>query len=264
VGEESKSSLSNVLALLGWIVAALSLAMNYLDYQAKEADRQAILAAAPTYSLNFSSINPNSFPLEIRDVQKPVRQPFSIKHETGDQVINLRLDFEAKGGNILGLEVDQGAAGTKQDLQKDGRELVFQKDVLLPGETVSGNIITNGLVAASVTSGAEKGKPYTGFTRTVEEGPWYTSENAIGFGIFLAVVIVILGSLYWFAPTIIQTAESPQTLSQRWKITWVIAIGLLTVFGSVLRLPGPTQIFYAILLYLLITNLGKVRALFDR
>ena len=259
--DSSKSSFSTVIAVLGWIVAALSLTMNFLEYQNKQAERQALLDATPKYSWNFAPLTLNSFPPEIREIKKPVRQAFSIKHESGEPVRGLTILFRAAGGRIVDLVVEEGGRGTKYELQKEGRELVLEKAVLVPEETVSGHLITDGLVEVGAKVGAEKGQEYKRLVAPIGSRPWYLSEEFMVVGILFATVIAACFALYKFAPSVIARTTSPVEISDGAKVTWVIVIGLLTLFGGKLGIPNPTQLFYAVLLYLLVTNLGRLTAL---
>lgn len=159
-GEGGKSRFSNTVAFLGWIVAIFSLGINFLEYRAKQEEREAALTAAPKYTWNFSSLNLKSFPPEIREIKKPVRQPFALKHLSGEPVRGLHVAFRSDVGGITGVVLDEGGDRVNPELRNGGKELDIKKDILLQGEAISGYLTTDGLVEVTAKTAAEKGQEY--------------------------------------------------------------------------------------------------------
>jgi hypothetical protein len=260
-GEGGKSRFSNTVAFLGWIVAIFSLGINFLEYRAKQEEREAALTAAPKYTWNFSSLNLKSFPPEIREIKKPVRQPFALKHLSGEPVRGLHVAFRSDVGGITGVVLDEGGDRVNPELRNGGKELDIKKDILLQGEAISGYLTTDGLVEVTAKTAAEKGQEYKPLDGLIVAQPWYLREEFLIVGIALGIVLAAFLILRRFAPSIVRAINDPIELSGRTKLIWVIAIGLLMFFGRLVSLPGPAELFYALLLYLLITNLASVTAM---
>jgi hypothetical protein len=264
---ESKSSITTVIAVLGWVVATISLTLNYLDYTAKSEEREILRNSTPTYSVIFSPLNLRSFPKEIQEIKKPVQQPFLVKHERGGAIQGLRLTFQATNGGLKNVVIEEGATGIRQELQNSGKELVLEKSSLLQGDKVSGYLVTDGLIEVSFRAGAEKGQE---LKREIlgSYPPWYEQNFFIAIVLLTGLVTVVIGvlfALYKLSPVILKILEGQAEPDGRGRVLLISGIVLLMFFGHLLPLvPSVTQIFYAVLLYLLVTNLKNIGRLFGK
>jgi hypothetical protein len=119
------------------------------------------------------------------------------------------------------------------------------------------------LVLPSQHSGRGKRDSLGGY-----DPPWYEQEIFIAIVLLmggLAALIAVLFALKKLSPAIWKLLEGQAEPDRGGRVLLISGIVLLMFFGHLLPLvPSVTQIFYAVLLYLLLTNLKNIGRLFGK
>lgn len=186
---EGKSAL--VVGIMGWVVAALSLALNYATYRQVQYDREMRLIAEPAFQYSIKSYDPQMFPANFRALSEETPHPFDVRHISGKQVRDLTLQFASPEREITRIEINNGKPDTTVAISPGGREAVVKRPQLLENTTIEGVVYTKGLATVSLAGSAGMGKPLPAFSGSGATGGWGIDWEVVFIISFLAVLVIV-------------------------------------------------------------------------
>jgi len=186
---ESNSRISTPISILGWLVATLSLGLNYITYQDNRKQQFAKETEKPTFSYELATYDAKTMPKEVLNLKNPIRHNFVISHRSGRTVKGLIVAFKSGGAPISGITITEGNQGTVTVIDPGKLEAQVKKDELLPSQVVKGYVTTNGITKLDATADAFEGTDAP-TAPTYVSGTRYNIE-LLWVLLFLGLVVVI-------------------------------------------------------------------------
>ena len=254
---------TTIIAAAGWIVAVLSLTVNYFTYRDNTARREAEAIAAPKYTYEIGTLDPKIFPQQIVDV--PVRLPhrFTIRHADGKKPIRgLSAAFSTDSAKILSVEIETNAQGTQKEISENGREASLSRDILYPEQELQGTVFTDRVAKIDMRFSALEGDEFG--LQKVESSPendWpLVSLLLLAWATALAVSAVIF----------VGTLERAGLVSheRRWRtLMWVVAgvsVVMYSKLPSPFQFPSISEVFYGLGIYILLAHYREFKTVLAR
>ena len=185
---EGKSTL--IVGIMGWVVAALSLALNFATYRQVQYDREMRLVAEPAFQYSIKSYNPEMFPANFRALNEETPHPFEVRHISGKQVRDLTLQFASPEREITRIEINNGKPDTAVAISTGGREAVVKRPQLLENTTIEGVVYTKGLATVSLAGSAGTGKPLSAIPGSGASGGWGIDREDVFIISFLMLLVI--------------------------------------------------------------------------
>ena len=252
------SSFSKAISILGWIVAVLSLGLNWVIYSDSQKRREAKEKEIPTFSIELATFETKGLPQEILNLKDSIQHAFVISHRSGRSVEDLTIEFTSPGPEIVEVKVAEGKQGTNTIVEAGRLEASLKKDSLLPGQSIRGSVITKGIATLKTASAAGVGRKWTS-ADTVGTGNSPINREVLFVTLFIGVFAISIVLLAYKALPVLQasTTNAPEwDEGSRRAVLFVLV--LITIIPDFNLLPGIRSIFGIVGAYLLITNYGDI------
>jgi hypothetical protein len=250
-----------IIAGAGWVVALASLVINFLTFQDNRAQRSKALADQPTYESTLRSYDPSILPTNILAIKDPIPHEFFIVHKSGQAIKNLAIEFISRDAPILDVKIIDGQSGTDVKTNVNAREVRVTKPELLRASTVHGLVFTQGITKLNMTVDADQAVDSTALqNRLLKTRSFFASDTF--FFLFLGLVVVFLSVSAYLAMPPSSTALRTQS-GQRFLDTGLL-VSLVILAILPMDLVSPERIFYAVLLFVLVTRGRTLLSTLDR
>lgn len=255
------------IAVLGWVVALLSLLLNWVIYSDGQKRELRERREVPKYSFEIATYDARNLPDELLALKEPVRHNFSISHRTGRAAEDLDAIFKVEKSKILEVKVTEGTQGAMASVETSGNTAAISKEKLLPTESLRGYVVTEGIASVELSVSAAKGDEFS-------YSPVATGEKRFdpGFLLFVGLAVFFagaLGGLFYLAlPAMNEKglfALPPQHSTQKSKHYLAFAGFLILYWWDIFEVLPPLEtLFWAIAVFFLATNYGNLVAALDR
>ena len=262
MGQRNSSKFSNWMAVLGWIVAFLSLTLNWIVYNDARKQSLAREKEIPTFSFEMATYDTTNLPKEILDLKKEIKHNFVVTHRTGPAVQKLIAEFRSHDAEIIGINIEKGKQGISSKIETGGLEASFIKTKLLPSQSIRGYVTTRGITNLEFVLDAEVGEEFKESLTNEAVEPAVLDQNtvlAIVFLIIMAGVVIIL--IYMALPTLRESGfvgELKKNTANLFLVLLLLFLIFMADQGSLLILPTIQNLFRAIIIYFLLTNYGNI------
>lgn len=260
------SKTSVVVAVFGWVVAFLSLGLNYTKFIQEREEKQEAKRDRPVYEKSLKTYDPAILPPNILAIKEPIPHEFGISHKSGQTIRDLSIEFASPDAEISEVTLLEGQADAETRIASGAHEAKVKKLELLPSTTLRGRVITNGIAKVSMAVSASNVSDGTmasaANTRSPEDSRW-SWNSIIAAGIVGLLVLVLLGSTYFAIPAL-KTSELYESASRNdANYFLLVSIVLVTLISSV-AVPFMSELFWGIALYILVTEGRRAAALISK
>lgn len=273
-----KGKPSSWLPVLGWIVAVISLWLNWQNFNIQQQEKELKAKETPKYSYELATFDLKSLPQELLKSDSLVRHSFSVTHKTGKPVRDLAIIFRTSAARIDSIVIDEGKSGTDSKIEANGKEAQLKKEQLLPGEIVRGYVLTKGVDSVVLSISAKDGELASSSSPVIPQLPWYESEEVLipvllGLG-GLVILIFAYGATMLlehlevlpatFGPQLATFLSSLNAKPKRWKnVSLIVAVSIVLVVSAQLNIL-PLSLFQMLLLGLLLAVYRRLAILTSR
>lgn len=257
---ETESTISKVLGVLGWVVAALTLGISWAQFQDARQDREKAVSTEPVFSTSLQTYDPSILPAEIAMIKQAIRHRFTVTHVSGKAVEKLSLVFESPHAAIIGVEILSGQAGARVTVAPNKRESIVERERLIRGETLSGFVVTEGLAQVNMRSDASNGREASAPLPTPTAGPggfdW--STNILVSLYVIALIAGVVVTLLVLRARMRREGFLGEDVF--FGGPWPLFVSILVTAVVLEFLPqvGFATLWRAFIAYLLIVNYGRI------
>ena len=193
-----ESKLTTTIAILGWIVAAASLILNFLMYHQSNIKFKQEMEnhqEKPIYEKLIKTYNPDILPKNILNLTEEIPHEFEVNHHSGKAIDELVIQFFSHEKDITDVKIYEGKTDTKIKIDPAKKEITLRKPELLPSTSLKGIVLTKGITKLKMVVSADEGsdfaEPVSSNENRIERFDW---RVAIFFTV-LALIIILFGFL---------------------------------------------------------------------
>lgn len=247
--DKKESSVANWIAGMGWLVAALSLALNVLNYIDRQQEKESLEAQKPTFSSDIATYEIDQLPSELIELRNPIRHRFVISHRSGRSLKGITAAFRSKNAEISVVDVTEGKSGAILNIEDGALEATIRKQELLPGQTLRGFVTTSGVEQLSLTVAADNGERdiFAKEIKPTSRGIDY--EDILLGGILILFIIMILALGYKSLPALKDSGIFDSAFSSPSHLALLILLALLSISNL-----SAGALLSAILVFFFVTN----------
>jgi hypothetical protein len=181
---ENGSKFNKLMAILGWIVAVLSLLLNLKLYEQSSSQLLKKEEKEPKYSKSIETYNPQLLPKQILASRDSISHQFVIEHFSGEAVKGVAINIKSPDRRIVHVVISEGTIGSTIDY--NDTEAVIRKSELLPDTDLKGYVVTEGITKLSMSVGADSGTEFP--SQPVRQSK--SAEFEWDFLIFISTIVI--------------------------------------------------------------------------
>lgn len=255
--KEGKSAL--ILGIMGWVVAALSLVLNFATFRQIREDQIKREKAEPTFTHSIETYDPKILPKNFLILEEEAPHKFVVDHCSGKQVEGLTLQFYSPDKEIMRIEIVEGRPDTNVTISPGGHEATVKKVQLLERTSIKGYVYTKGIAAVKMIASASKGQVPMNGTAT-SDARRNTDWDMVFVLSFLAVFAIMVGVLLTGAyPRLRRSGIIASLRTDQDNVPLLVLLLVIMAFPDFLGIiPSIGEIMRAILLYLFLTRYRQI------
>ncbi len=247
---------SHIIAISGWVVAVLSLSLNFLKYNEEKAQHAKAQQDQPIYEKAIKTYDPAILPPAIVAMKEPIRHEFEVTHKSGQPIKNLSIEFGSPDAEIIDINIIEGQLDTEVKLQPGAHEAKLKKPELLRDKKLRGYVVTKGITKLNMTVGADNAEERANNDIGESRGNSFTWES-----IYISIIITlffggIVFLLYKSLPALKQTGIFE---SAKGNSNYFLLILIATFVIIPIDFISPQKVFWGIMLYILITRWKQIK-----
>lgn len=252
--ENSSSKFSYWMAVLGWIVAFLSLAINWIAYNESLKEKAAKEKEIPKFSCEIATYDTINLPKEIQKLKNEIRHNFIINHRAGRAVEKLKVELRSPNAEITDIIIEDGNQGIDKKIEPGGKEAFFSKATLLPSKSIRGYVTTMGISKLEFASVAKVGEEVKESKEVEEKESSIFDEFSLLVIVFLIIISCVIIILFAMALPALKDSgfigELKKSNANFFLILMVIVFSIIPDSGFL----NIQNLLSALIIYFILTN----------